>query len=314
MPMFSVVIPTRNRADLFRRALDSVASQEGADYEIIVVNDGTSGEQLVKLNAIRAEFAGRARFIDLPTDAGGHGCFRVMNTGASQAAGDYICFLDDDDAWVGTDHLANACRIVQAGPEKVDVIFFDQAAFRGVDREKGPVWIEDLGSRLVSSGQPNAAGAYKVEVNQLLTAHGFSHTNVTIVSKEFFFALGGFDTTLWYEGDRDFYLRCIDRARELRYLPKISARHNIPDQALRSSMSNSTSALRKALDQTCLLHKAARHSRHDTLRAYARAHRKYSLRKAAEATLKQPELLWSFVKAMPRVLRSRPSGRLVTVI
>ena len=88
----------------------------------------------------------------------------------------------------------------------------------------------------------------------------------------------------------------------------------IPDQTLRSSMSNSTSALRKALDQTLLFNKAVRHSRHDKLRAYARVRRKYSFRKAAEATLKQPNLLWRFLKAMPQIVRSKPTRDLITAL
>ena len=42
MPMFSVIIPTYNRADLIRAALDSVFAQEFKDYEVIVVDDGST--------------------------------------------------------------------------------------------------------------------------------------------------------------------------------------------------------------------------------------------------------------------------------
>lgn len=311
MPMFSVIIPTRDRPDLFQRALHSVATQEGADYDIIVINDGTSGEHAVKLDRIKAQFEGKARFIDLPADAGGHGSCKVINTGAAQATGEYLCFLDDDDLWLGTNHLADALRIIKADPKQVDVIFFDQAAFRGDDRVCGPIWIEDLGPALRSSNQPNSAGVYKVDVDHLLKAHGFSHTNATIVRRDFFCALGGFDTSLWYEGDRDFYLRCIDAAKEIRYFPKEASRHNIPDQALRSSLSNSTTTLRKAMDQVYLLHKAAKYSNNGNLRNYARTHRKYAYQRVVGAALRQPSLFWILLKALPQILRARPSRKLV---
>ena len=45
-PFFSVVIPTRNRVDLFKKALNSVLSQTFTNFEVIVVNDGSDKESL----------------------------------------------------------------------------------------------------------------------------------------------------------------------------------------------------------------------------------------------------------------------------
>lgn len=311
MPMFSVVIPTRNRPELLSRALESVTAQQGANFEIIVVNDGTSGEDAAKLDTIKLHQSSNVYFVNLPVEAGGHGCFKVMNTGAACASGEYLCFLDDDDVWLGNDHLADARSIIEAEREKIDVIFFNQAAFRGAEQVKGPIWIEDLGARLQSDNGHDAVKAFRVDVSQLLTAHGFSHTNATIIRKELFQSLGGFDTAIWYEGDRDFYLRCIDSAKQMRYLPKEGSRHNVPDPSQRGSLFTSTSDLRKAVDQIYLLHKAARDSHHCEIRAYARLHRKYSIRKAANAILSRPGLAWSLTALIPRIFRSKPNSEVV---
>jgi glycosyltransferase involved in cell wall biosynthesis len=91
MPLFSVIIPTFNRAALLERALDSVWRQTFRDFEVIVVDDGsTDSTDLVlerfadRLVAVRQENAG-------PSAA--------RNRGAALATGEYLAFLDSDDLW-----------------------------------------------------------------------------------------------------------------------------------------------------------------------------------------------------------------------
>jgi glycosyltransferase involved in cell wall biosynthesis len=92
-PSISVIIPTYNRADLVAEAIQSVLAQTGADYEIIVVDDGSTDETL----SVLAGFGTRIRYLREPhTGLPG----RVRNTGIRAAHGDYIAFLDSDDLWV----------------------------------------------------------------------------------------------------------------------------------------------------------------------------------------------------------------------
>ena len=296
--LFSVIIPSRNRTRLLERALASVTSQEGSGFEVMVVNDGTEGREKVQLDELKAIYARRVRFLDLPASPTGNGCFRVMNTGAFAAWGDYLCFLDDDDEWIDPAHLADARRIIKASSP--DVIVFDQEAYRGMWKAPSPIWLEDLGERLHDQSVSEPDGSFRVEAGDLLTAHGFAHTNATIIRRDFFFELGGFDASLWYEGDRDFFLRWIDTAAEVRYLPKICARHNIPEG--RASMSNSTSAFRKARDQAYLLHKAVKLSHQRTVYTYAVRHRRYALRKAASAVARNPLLVGQLLRSMCKLL------------
>ncbi len=88
---FSVIIPVYNRAELLRRALDSLAAQRFRDFEVIVVDDGStdgSGEAAAQseLNprVVRQENAG-------PGPA--------RNLGVREATGEYVAFLDSDDVW-----------------------------------------------------------------------------------------------------------------------------------------------------------------------------------------------------------------------
>jgi cellulose synthase/poly-beta-1,6-N-acetylglucosamine synthase-like glycosyltransferase len=90
-PLFSVVIPTHNRADLLRAALDSVFRQELRNFEVIVVDDGSTDN----LSSVRDDFRDRVEFVR--QEQTGPGAAR--NRGANVAQGDYLAFLDSDDLW-----------------------------------------------------------------------------------------------------------------------------------------------------------------------------------------------------------------------
>jgi GT2 family glycosyltransferase len=91
MPFFSVIIPTFNRSDLLREALQSVCAQEYTDYEVIVVDDGSTED----IAAVVREFD--SRFRCLHQENRGPGAAR--NLGIAHAAGEYLAFLDSDDLW-----------------------------------------------------------------------------------------------------------------------------------------------------------------------------------------------------------------------
>src|SRR5579875_475960 len=94
MREISVVVPLYNKAAYIGRCLDSILAQSFKDFEVIVVNDGSSdgGE------ARAQEFAARDSRVRLITQANaGPGAAR--NFGARVAASPLVAFLDADDAW-----------------------------------------------------------------------------------------------------------------------------------------------------------------------------------------------------------------------
>ena len=101
---FSVIIPTYNRVDLLRRALESVWAQDFHDYEIVVVDDGSHDETMAYLESL----GGKVRAFR--QENAGPGAAR--NLAASHAQGDYLAFLDSDDVWFSTTlgHYAKAIR------------------------------------------------------------------------------------------------------------------------------------------------------------------------------------------------------------
>jgi glycosyltransferase involved in cell wall biosynthesis len=91
MSFFSVVIPTYNRVRLIRKALDSVLGQDYQDFEIIVVDDGSTDGTEHVLEC----FAGKIRIFHQEN----HGPGAARNLGAQKSRGEYIAFLDSDDCW-----------------------------------------------------------------------------------------------------------------------------------------------------------------------------------------------------------------------
>jgi len=91
-PLFSVILPTRDRAAMLPRAVSSVLSQSLADFELIIVDDGSvkpCGDGLPRDARIR-----------ILRNASSLGVAHARNRGIQAARGKYISFLDDDDEYL----------------------------------------------------------------------------------------------------------------------------------------------------------------------------------------------------------------------
>lgn len=91
-PLISVVMATRNRSALLRRAIGSVAAQSYANWELLAVDDASTDDTADVL-ADAAEHD--ERIVVLRADGGGAGAAR--NRGLAAATGDYVAFIDDDN-------------------------------------------------------------------------------------------------------------------------------------------------------------------------------------------------------------------------
>lgn len=89
----SVVIPTRNRAAMLQRAVQSVLAQTYPHLEVVIVDDASNDETK---NVVRVFQDSRVRYIRHEVNRGGSA---ARNTGVCSATGEYIAFLDDDDEW-----------------------------------------------------------------------------------------------------------------------------------------------------------------------------------------------------------------------
>ena len=97
-PLVSVVIPAFNAGRFIEATLRSVLSQCYRNLEVIVVDDGSADDTVLRVTAA-ARADGRVRLIQLPRNSG---CPAVgRNRGLAEAVGDLVAFLDADDLWTG---------------------------------------------------------------------------------------------------------------------------------------------------------------------------------------------------------------------
>ncbi len=284
VPFFSVVIPSRNRASLLREALDSVLGQSFSQREIIVVVDGGSPEALQQYRELEQALP-EVRFYYLVHRDNGHGPSYAMNYGVSQARGDYVCFLDDDDLWTDSEHLARA-RATLEQTQSADLYFSNQEAYRANGELVSPnPWILDLTQWLPPSVYE--CGSHRVDGEFLLRSNGFAHFNCSIYRTAFFRDLGGLDENIRYENDRDLYLRAIDRAERILLNPAVIARHRVPDSSRENNASTVVSDLQKRIFQLMVYEKGQLLAGTELVRSHCKRAKGYQLKHIAESLAQQ---------------------------
>jgi glycosyltransferase involved in cell wall biosynthesis len=109
LPFFSVVIPTYNRASLIARTLETVRTQQFREFEVLVVDDGSTDDTA----SIVSPFLTDTRFRYLSKQNAERGAAR--NYGLEHAQGEYVIFLDSDDLF-HPNHLATLYAAIKATP------------------------------------------------------------------------------------------------------------------------------------------------------------------------------------------------------
>ena len=92
MPKVSVIIPTYNRSKLVKEAVESVLAQSYTDFEILVIDDGSTDDTRSVIEQIPDS---RIRYYYKENS----GCSGARNFGLVRAKGEYIAYLDSDDLW-----------------------------------------------------------------------------------------------------------------------------------------------------------------------------------------------------------------------
>ncbi|MGV7121196.1 glycosyltransferase family 2 protein [Sphingopyxis sp. 550A] len=109
-PRFSVVIPLFNKGSHIGSTLQSVLGQQFEDYEVIVVDDGSTD---AGPDVVRGLTSDRVRMITQQNS----GVSAARNRGISEAKGQYVAFLDADDTWT-SQHLKELNRLIISYPER----------------------------------------------------------------------------------------------------------------------------------------------------------------------------------------------------
>lgn len=181
--LVSLIIPTYNRADLVRDAIESALRQTYTAREVIVVDDGSSDET----PEVLARYADAIRMVRTPN----RGCAAARNTGISLARGAYLAFVDSDDE-APADKLAIQVPVLEARPE-VGFVYGPSVAFGS----------ELPAERVHQPVRPDADGSV-AEGIFLTTRIGFDSVLLRRTAVE---QVEGFDETLRHNEDTDLLLR-----------------------------------------------------------------------------------------------------------
>jgi glycosyltransferase involved in cell wall biosynthesis len=130
-PKVSVIILTYNRNDFILKSVRSVLNQTFRDFELLIIDDGSSDQTLTNIARIEDS---RVTVLDL--EHSGH-ISKLRNSGLQRTSGEYIAFLDSDDQW-DKDHLATQINLIE-GDDSLDYVSSDmevyedqELIFRGV--------------------------------------------------------------------------------------------------------------------------------------------------------------------------------------
>lgn len=284
-PFFSVVIPSRNRPKLLRKAVESVISQTFSNFEIIIVNDGSDEQYESDIHALVNIAPEKISVLTLRRYPRGHGQSYAINSGAWASQGQYITFLDDDDFWTDKQHLENAHRAISQSEDEISLYFANQLAHNEASGDKKPLWLYPLGERLAKENRTQHTGCYRISKKDLMGCPGFAHLNTTIVKRHVFETIKGMDEDIRYECDLDFYLRVVDASTNTLLNPNIVAEHRVPDPSKSTNMSTAINTYQKMNYRFYLLNKIIFSSTDEHIVNEAKLRLTFALKHAsAEAT------------------------------
>ncbi|MDR1653874.1 MAG: glycosyltransferase [Prevotellaceae bacterium] len=188
--MFSVIIPLYNKAQYVEKALQSVANQTFKEFEVIVVDDGSTDNSLEIVKNMRGINC-ELRIIEQANS----GVSTARNNGVRVARYNYIVFLDADDWWADN-FLAQMAALINDFP---DAAMWASSYFK------------------VKNGKVTPA---KIGVSQDFTRGYFDYvmaysrspwmpiwTGATVMRKEIYDEMGGFKPTLKLGEDFDLWMR-----------------------------------------------------------------------------------------------------------
>jgi len=209
MPLVSVIIPTLDRPEFLRAALQSVLCQTVNDLEALVIDDGSATDLLPVLNALEDD---RIRYFRHESTRGEAA---ARNTGILSARGAYVAFLDDDDEWL-PDKLRLQLEVFSHCSDAVGCVYGGYEAIRVRDRQV-------LWRRI-----PTKRGDLSRE---LLRRNILGIPSTVMLRRECLERVGLFDEAIAFGLDHDLWIRVAHECR-FDFVPGIVARYTIHQRQL----------------------------------------------------------------------------------
>jgi glycosyltransferase involved in cell wall biosynthesis len=274
-PAVSVVIATRNRPKLLKRAIASVAKQTLADYEVIVIDDGSDQEVRDTYTEFWPTTDSRFRLIFArPAGTRGTGPSAARNRGIQVAQADFVAFLDDDDEWILPDYLEVGVESLRRA--NADFFFSDMCGVRKGSIVQASVYCEE--SALRSGRRVNESPAvFEVPYRSLVSVmrRKATHPDNSIVRRHLLQEIGGFVERFSIAEDANLMLRLVDRAHRVVYRPEVAVAYLFSES---NSVSHDFSRLEFYLQDIAAQQHARVHCRRKEVRRCARARESWALR------------------------------------
>lgn len=224
--LVSIILPTFNRGYCLQAAVDSVRAQSHSDWELIVVDDGSTDDSHDRMSRYADDK--RIRYIRRPNG----GVAAARNTGLTLATGDFIAFLDSDDLWKPF-KLRLQLDVLRALPE-VGMVWTEMEAVRADGHRQSGAYLttmydnyarfpkDELFSSVVALDELAPRSEAPVRGRRVLVGSIFSamiagnlvHTSTVMLRRDLAEQVGGFDELLRPTGeDFDYHLRTCRAAR-----------------------------------------------------------------------------------------------------
>jgi glycosyltransferase involved in cell wall biosynthesis len=222
--LVSVVIPLFNRKDTILRAVQSALDQSHGNIEVVVVDDGSTDDPASVLDSAADP---RIRYVRQPNS----GACAARNHGIDVARGEYVAFLDSDDAFL-PDHLSTSIAALRTAPKSTIVY--------------GRIRV-DRGEERYFTKPPRAPRHNEPISEYLLCDRGFIQTSTVVLRREFA-AQVRYQVGLRFGQDTDFAIRLAAAGARFVMLDSIQAQWTDHAQAGRISNALDAAARLEWLD------------------------------------------------------------------
>lgn len=213
-PTVSIIIPAYKVAAFIRETLDSVFAQSFADFEVIVINDDSPDTP--ELEKALESYRGKIVYLKQPNKGAG----AARNFGLRVARGEFVAFLDGDDAWL-PEFLSEQLRLIRSD-NGYDLTYADAINF---------------GEGVLTAGTNMAFNPSHGDVTfvKLLCGECNIVTSTVVARRDSIMGVGCFDERYKNSQDFDLWLRLAKDAKaRFTYQEKVLARRRIYPGSLAS--------------------------------------------------------------------------------
>ncbi len=210
MPFFSVVIPVYNKESFVKKTIESALSQSFEDFEIIIVNDGSTDQSL---NILESFKDARIKIFTINNS----GASSARNFGIEKSSGKFIAFLDADDYWY---------------PDFLKSMSFSIEKFHDIKIHAAAIEV-DTGKKIIASSYSidQSKDIQVVDYFESSQKESSICTSSAVFAKEVFEEIGNFDTSIKSGQDTDLWIR-MGLKYKLAFTSKILARYIFDGKSL----------------------------------------------------------------------------------